>query len=284
MHSVSHRLVTAMLLSAFVLPATRAGAQSESNAEKAAAPDRTRPHVRTRVLGVYDEESGEPVEGADVTDIFTGITSRTTKTGTVALFFADTGGTMIRLKKVGYQPNTLVVGTALADTAPVTTTMIRAGHVLAKVVTIGNRSVRLGPADTVSELLRNGFYERRYMGGAPYSAFIDGTKLQGTLLVSNARYFGRGICEGNLYIDGMPMAVSRRTGHFLKEGVDALVNSADVAGIETYYTGDAPIDGAHTVPGAGAMDIAANTISNAVTVATNSVAARGCVTMIWLKH
>ncbi len=282
MRAALHRSLCVAAIAALAALPLAAGAQSDSASRAASAT--ARPHVRIRVLGVYDEESGEPITGADVTDMFTGLTSRSTNTGTVALFFSDTTGTMVRLKKVGYEQNTIVVGTALNDTTPVTATMIRAGHVLAKVVTIGNRAVKLGPADTVPELLRNGFYERRLTGGAPFSAFIDGTKLGRTLLASNARYFGRGICESNLYIDGMPIAVPHRTGRFLKEGVDAVVNAADIAGIETYYSGDAPVDGTHTVPGAGALDVGANMVAHQLTAASNSVAARGCVSMIWLKH
>jgi len=55
-------------------------------------------------MGIYDGETGDVIEGADVTDMLTGITARTTKTGTVALFFADTNGTLLTIKKVGYQP------------------------------------------------------------------------------------------------------------------------------------------------------------------------------------
>jgi hypothetical protein len=43
----------------------------------------------------------------------------------------DTTGTLLRIKKVGYQASTLVLGTALTDTIPVTAMMIRAGHALA---------------------------------------------------------------------------------------------------------------------------------------------------------
>ncbi|HVX40682.1 MAG TPA: hypothetical protein VHB25_14025 [Gemmatimonadaceae bacterium] len=278
-----NRLLAAAVLGLAVVPGRPARAQVDSSARRSAASS-THARVHLRVLGVYDEETGNPIEGADVTDALTGLTSRTTKTGTVALFFADTSWTMVRLKKVGYQPNAFVISTALTDTTPVTATMIRAGHVLAKVVTIGNRAVKLGPADTMPELLRNGFYERRLEGGAPGSAFIDGSKLQGTALVSNARFFGRGICTSNLYIDGAPIRVPPNTGRFLKEGVDALVNSSDVAGIETYEMGDAPIDGAHTVPGAGTLDAAATALENELSSASTSLSGHGCVTLIWLKH
>ncbi len=142
----------------------------------------------------------------------------------------------------------------------------------------------LSKNDTISTLLRNGFYERREISAAPRSAFITGDKLQGTMLATDARYFGRGICESNVYIDGMPFVVPRRTGRFLKEGLDAIIDPFDIAGIETYTTGELPTGAAHTTEGAGALDINASGSANAVANASGTLAGAGCVTMIWLRH
>ena len=265
---------------------SRAQARGASSPSRRA--DSTRPRVRIRLLGLYDGETGDAIEGADVTDMLTGITARTTKTGTVALFFADTNGTLITIKKVGYQPASLMVATGLSDTVPITTTIMRAGHVLPAIITVGNRAVKLGPHDTSSVLLKNGFYERRETGSAPRAAFITGDKLKGTSVVSNARFFGRPICEGNLFIDGMRVAVPRRTGRFLKEGVDALVNSEDIAGIETYTTAEMPSSTTHTTEGAAALDPtngdASGAAGNVTTNAFGTLAGHGCVTMIWLTR
>ena len=236
------------------------------------------------MVGVFDEETGTPIEGADVSDLGTGITARTTKTGTVGIFMADTTGTMLRIKKVGYAASTLVLGTALTDTIPVTAMMIRAGHALAPVITIGSRTVRLAAGDTVSALLKSGFYERREMGGAPSGAFITGDKIAGTTLVTNARFFGRPICESNLYVDGMRMVAPARRGRSLKQGIDALINPFDVAGIETYTSADAPIFGAHTVDGPGALDVGASSAFAAAANAAGTMAQTGCATFIWLKQ
>jgi hypothetical protein len=262
-----------------------------ASAPPAAKSDTTGSALRLRVLGLFDEETGEVVEGADVTDIRTGLTSRTTATGTVALVFADTDGTLIRIKKVGYQPVSMLIGTARSDTTPITATILRAGHVLPTVITIGSRSVRLGPADTISTLLKNGFYERRETGAAPYSAFVSGDKLRGTTMVSNARYFGRGICENNVWVDGVKVTVPRRTGHFMKEGIDALVDPFDVAGIETYTVGEMPVGTTHTVDAPGSLDpsataggTAASAAGAMATAAGGTLAGSGCVTMIWLNR
>lgn len=253
---------------------------------KPASPQRdsaSAPRVRLRVIGVFDEETGEPLEGVDVTDFFSRITSRTTKTGTTALILSGTGSTLIRIRKVGYQPITLPVRNALQDTTPITTTLIRAGHVLPAVITVGDRTIVLGKADTVSSLLRNGFYERRETGGAPRSAFISGDKLQGTSLLTNARYFGRAICESNVYVDGIKVSSPQRSGgHFLKEGIDELIDPSQVAGIETYTGAELPAGAPHTMQGPGTFDPGA-AAANAVATVAGTLPGNSCVTFIWLR-
>jgi len=160
-----------------------------------------------------------------------------------------------------------------------------AAHMLALVISVGNRTVRLGPNDTSSILMKNGFYERRETSAAPRSAFITGDKLRGSSVASNARFFGRPICEGNVFIDGIKVATPRRTGRFLKEGVDALVNTEDIVGIETYTTADMPSSTTHTMDGALALDAGgAGGAGNLTTNAFGTLAGNGCVTMIWLNR
>ncbi|HVB30766.1 MAG TPA: hypothetical protein VNE60_04485 [Gemmatimonadaceae bacterium] len=269
---------------ALVIASRPARAQADT-ARAAARPDTsaTRP-VHFRVLGVFDEETGEPIEGADVSDMLTHLTTRTTKTGTAAVFFADTGGTVVTIKKLGYQPALLAVPMSLADSTPVTTTLLRMGHLLPTIVVVGGHAVWLGKSDTSTTLRRDGFYERRLTSAAPSTAFITGDKIQGLMLVSDAHYFGRGICEGNVYIDGVHVLLPRRTGHVLNEGIDALVSPFDVAGIETYTTTDLPAGAPHTDPGAGALDIGASMAAAAMANASGTIASSGCVTFIWLTR
>jgi len=263
--------LTFVALASLALDTRGASAQTGSSPASApAAKSDSTPHIHLRVLGVFDADTGDPLEGADVSDAATGIVSRTTKTGTVALILRDTSGTLVGSKKVGYQPITQTVSTGLTDTVPVTVLMLKSGFALAPIITVGNRAVRLAPTDTVKQLLKNGFYERRETGGAPSSAFITGEKLKNATLLSDARFFGRAICESNLYVDGVRVSIPRRGGKFRKEGIDALFNSFDVAGIETYHTGDLPSDVAHTADGGLAFGAGAASI--------------GCVTLIWLKN
>jgi hypothetical protein len=80
---------------------------------------------RLRVLGVFDAESGEPIEGAFVTDISSGTKARTTKTGTVSLAFLPEGATPLRISKDGYEDLTLGVEITPDVLTPITLAMTR---------------------------------------------------------------------------------------------------------------------------------------------------------------
>lgn len=81
---------------------------------------------RYRVLGVYDAQTGDPIEGVEVADIMGGNKSMTTNTGTVSLLFLPDGGGIIRLRKVGYEVQTMMASISPADTAPITVILSRA--------------------------------------------------------------------------------------------------------------------------------------------------------------
>src|SRR6185437_5066478 len=87
--------------------------------------------ARGRLLGVYDETSGDPVVGADVVDMLTGDHTLTRATGTVSLWFLRAKGSMVQVRKVGYEPWQSVVDPA--DTTPVTVVL---KHAVAELPTV----------------------------------------------------------------------------------------------------------------------------------------------------
>ena len=80
---------------------------------------------RLRVLGVFDAESGEPIDSAFVTDLSSGTKARTTKTGTVSLAFLPEGATPLRISKEGYEDLTLGVEITPDVVTPITLAMTR---------------------------------------------------------------------------------------------------------------------------------------------------------------
>jgi hypothetical protein len=83
------------------------------------------PAYRLRILGVFDGNTGEPIEGALVTDVTTGTRARTTVTGTVSLAFLPEGGTPLRITKTGYDDLTIGVEIAPAKVEPITLVLVK---------------------------------------------------------------------------------------------------------------------------------------------------------------
>lgn len=100
---------------------------------------------RARILGVFDAQSGEPVEGAEVSDALSKTFAVTTKTGTVSLSFLPEGGSLVRIRKIGYSAATLMVAISPADTVPLTVLLSTAAQVLPTVVTKDNAPKHLSP-------------------------------------------------------------------------------------------------------------------------------------------
>jgi hypothetical protein len=83
------------------------------------------PAYRLRLLGVYDMETGEPVEGAYVIDLTTGTKARTTATGTVSLAFLPEGGTPVRIVRDGYDDLNIAVEISSEQVQPITLVMTK---------------------------------------------------------------------------------------------------------------------------------------------------------------
>jgi len=126
------------------------------------------PSYRSRLLGVYDSRTGDPIEGVEIRDAFSKTFALTTKTGTVTLVFLPEGGTLVQLRKVGYQPNTVFVAISPSDTLPITTTLTPVAMTLPTVVTRDSAPHYISPA------LRD-FEERRHSG---FGQFIGEVELR----------------------------------------------------------------------------------------------------------
>ena len=104
-----------------VLAATLATAQDSA---------KVTPRSVGRILGVFDTESGLPLEGADVVDRIGGGVARTQRAGLVgmAAFRSQNDSAVVTVRKIGYADTTILVMVGAADTVP---TQIFLRHVTA---------------------------------------------------------------------------------------------------------------------------------------------------------
>ena len=199
---------------------------------------------RGRLLGVYDEVSGEPIEGAQVVDGLTETFALTSNTGTVSLaFLSQAGGTPVEIRKLGYQPKTLIVKTGAADTVPITMTLTRVTELPSvPIVAEGNLTTFAGfnyrcssmrvacirpvdlamkPSARLSDFLvrADGIAGRR----CPRST------TNCTIEMHSSR--GPGKCVPNFFVDGAPW-VAMRLGALAE--IEASTVPQDVKGIEVY--------------------------------------------------
>jgi hypothetical protein len=137
---------------------------------------------RSRILGVYDQDSGTPLEGVRVADLLSGTFALTTRTGTVALSFLPDGGGLVRLQKLGYEQRTMFVAITPADTTPLTIVLARVAELPAVVTKADSFNYR-------SSTLR-GFEERRRAGTGGYFIGEEALRSQENSSVANvARRF-----------------------------------------------------------------------------------------------
>ncbi|MEO9255146.1 MAG: carboxypeptidase-like regulatory domain-containing protein [Tepidiformaceae bacterium] len=130
------------------------------------------PPYRARVLGLYDEASGDPIANAKISDFLSGSSALTNSAGLVSLIFLPDGGSLVQIQKLGYEPQTVPVAISPSDTAPLTLLMrpVAAGRATRLPgVSIAAAAAYLSPA-------MRGFQERKNSGAAGY--FIDDTTLR----------------------------------------------------------------------------------------------------------
>lgn len=88
-----------------------------------AADSTTRPAYRYRVLGVFDEATGEPIAGAHVTDAKSGDYVNTSVTGTASLVFLPEGSSLVKITKAGYEDLNVTVDIGPTGLTPLTLLM-----------------------------------------------------------------------------------------------------------------------------------------------------------------
>jgi hypothetical protein len=125
------------------------------------------PPYRNRIVGVFDAQTYQPVEGAEVSDVMVGTKSVTSSTGNVSLFFLPAGASLVRIRKLGYEAQTFMVSITPQDSSPVTVVLSRVTE-LKPVVTIDSSR------HFISEGL-NGFEERKKLG---IGRFVDDAQLR----------------------------------------------------------------------------------------------------------
>jgi hypothetical protein len=83
---------------------------------------------RGRIVGVFDEETGNPIVAAEVIDLFTGGEAHTEAHGLVELsqFQRRNDSAAVRIRKIGYADTSLIVMVGPADTVPVPINLHRA--------------------------------------------------------------------------------------------------------------------------------------------------------------
>jgi hypothetical protein len=91
-------------------------------ATEAAAQDTTKvpPKSVGRIIGVFDIESGLPLDGADVIDRIGGGAARTQRSGLVGMsaFKSQNDSAVVTVRKIGYADTTMLVMVGAADTVP----------------------------------------------------------------------------------------------------------------------------------------------------------------------
>ena len=92
------------------------------------APYAARPTRVPRLLGIFDAESGAPIDRVIVSDSITGKSGRTTETGTIRLDFLSQAGGVLTLEKAGYVTAIERLSAAPDDTLPLTVLMSPVHH------------------------------------------------------------------------------------------------------------------------------------------------------------
>ncbi|HVT40348.1 MAG TPA: hypothetical protein VHE78_15000 [Gemmatimonadaceae bacterium] len=87
-----------------------------SAAASATAAAQSRPPGR--LLGVFDDATGQPVAGAEVVDLATNTRAVTRASGAISLAWLGAGTTILAIRKIGYAALMVPVTVSATDTRP----------------------------------------------------------------------------------------------------------------------------------------------------------------------
>jgi hypothetical protein len=201
------------------------GSYAVSDTEKARPAKERYPGFPGRLVGVFDELTGQPVEGATVTDLLTRQSALTSRTGDLRLYFVDSVSSLVRIEKLGYLPLVMQVDNS-RESRDLTVTLSPRSQGM-----VATRALR-SPADTSIKLDAVGYYMRRDDWTASKSLFFSAGEIGdvGTL----SRFLAltqRAGCERDVRIDGSPL-VQDSSGTY--RSIDAILKADMVAGAEVY--------------------------------------------------
>lgn len=229
---------------------------------------------RGRIIGVYDEATGDPLDSVEVRDMLSGLSAFTTRTGTLSLFFVDTAGSMMRFRKAGYVPVMRTVANSLRDTIPLVVTLARAGQMLPVVVTKDTAPVYHSPALRAFEERRkegHGYFVPEaqlrkeddhkmsdvLLGHVPGVTFKRSATqmylISGRTTVRLSRG-AAGPCYPDVYLDGVRLGAQPDSQNPGFSGVDVnQLSVMDIGGIEYYNAASLPAKFNSTGAGCGAL-------------------------------
>lgn len=236
-----------------------------------------------RLVGVYDESTGNPIDSVEVRDLVTGSFAYTTRTGTMALSFVDTAGSLLRIRKFGYAPITMFIGNA-PGLPPVTLVLQPTAQRLPAVVTHDTLRHYLSPTISAFEERRKtgmGYFvseaELRKEETRPLAnvlrSHVATLAIQDVVMggqrvtIAASRRGNGGACPVDVFLDGVKLNSNSQSGTLAilgsrRSGGTALQQGyvdlgqflvTDLAGVEYHNVSDMPAEFEHTGSGCGGL-------------------------------
>jgi hypothetical protein len=239
-----------------------------------------------RILGVFNEQSFEPIVGAEIIDLGTGTKAVTTTTGTISLAYLETGMTILQVRKVGFASKMVPVKVSPDDTGSVTVVLASLQTTLPTVTT----TERYSTADPRWKLEVAGFYDRQHSSGAPQSAYVTAEQIATWKLTSLSdlkKHTGRSVC-GDVFIDGarQDMTALGGGGRNYRQGIDELLKPENIAGIEIYTAAEAPLEYFQAITPSAAQRTNSGRMMSSATGGIKKATSTnlGCaITLVWTK-